>query len=252
MLSISSDILVLTIYKLPSNGLFQLGDDPFPHPPVVAASMGPLRALISDLKAAAETIFKSLSASLDLKAGQRFEEFHNPTRPAPDILRILKYHENQHIGGAVPQTPHTDLGSLTFVFSNTPGLQVLPVNIPTEPGVSHPESCWQYVAPREGCAVVNLGDCMTKLTNGLLKSALHRVGPLPGQPMPERYSFAYLMRPEASTLLRTLESPLVQRPETEEAPVTSNEWIQRKFKALRGTQALHRDDVLSGGRSVMV
>ncbi|TGJ85740.1 hypothetical protein E0Z10_g3035 [Xylaria hypoxylon] len=239
-------------WVLPGNGLFQLGEDPFPHPPAVAASMGSLRALIDDLRSAAETIFKSLSTSLELKAGQRFEDFHNPTRPMPDILRLLKYHADQRIGGAVPQTPHTDLGSLTFVFTTTPGLQVLPASIQTKTGVPYPELRWQYVEPREGCAIVNLGDCMTKMTNGLLKSALHRVGPLPGSPMSERYSLAYLMRPEGSTLLRTLDSPLIQRPEAEEAPMTSNEWIHNKFLALRGAHRVQDDHVLTGGKDVIV
>ncbi|RWA03171.1 hypothetical protein EKO27_g11934 [Xylaria grammica] len=239
-------------WVLPGNGIFQLGDNLFPHPPVVAANLGALRTLIGDLRSAADSIFKSLSTSLELKPGQRFEDFHNSKRPTPDILRLLKYHADRRVGGTIPQTPHTDLGSLTFVLTSTPGLQVLPANTRSETDIPHSELCWQFVAPREGCAVVNLGDCMTKMTNGLLKSALHRVGPLPGSSMPERYSLAYLMRPEGTTLLRPLDSPLIHRPETEETPVTSSEWIQNKFQVLRGTRPVQADHLLTGGRSIMV
>ncbi|KAK5629892.1 hypothetical protein RRF57_005607 [Xylaria bambusicola] len=238
-------------WVLPGDGIFQLGDVMFPHPPVVAASMGTLRALVSHLRFAADSIFKSLSTSLKLKPGQGFEDFHNTARPMPDVLRLLKYHADPRVGGAIPQTPHTDLGSLTFVLCTTPGLQVLSANVQSESGVPRTEFCWQYVEPREGCAVVNLGDCMTKMTNGLLKSALHRVGPLPGNPMPERYSLAYLMRPEGTTLLRTLDSPLIHPPAAEGTSVTCNEWMQNKFQAVRGNQHTGGDHVLTGGRSLM-
>lgn len=236
--------MILTASKLPRNGLERLGDDLFPHPPAVADGMNLLRGLIGELGSAAQTIFRSLSDSLNLQPGQRFEDFHDPSRPAPDILRLLKYHADERSSN-IPQTPHTDLGSLTFVFTSTPGLQVLPPHVPE----------WQYVQPLAGHAIVNIGDCLTKMTNGLLKSVLHRVGPLPGHPMPERYSFAYLMRPEDSTLLQVLDSPLIPSPQKDEVPttITSGEWIQSKFKALRGTyDAKDGDRILTGGRGVMV
>ncbi|KAI1495694.1 putative oxidoreductase [Biscogniauxia marginata] len=239
-------------WVLPRNGLFQLGNDSFPHPPVVAIGMNSLKSFITELGSAAQTIFRSLSASLSLQPGQRFEDFHNPSNPASDILRLLKYHADGRIGN-VPQTPHTDLGSLTFLFTSTPGLQVLPVNVQSPIGTPPTEADWRYVLPIEGYAIVNIGDCMTKMTNGLLKSVLHRVGPLPGHPMPERYSFAYLMRPEDSTPLCVLESPLIPAPQKDEVYVTSGEWIQSKFKALRGVHdSKNGDRILTGGRGVLV
>lgn len=180
--------------------------------------------------------------SLDL--GERFEDFHDQHRPSPDILRLLKYHSSNK--DILPQTPHTDLGSLTFVFSLTPGLQVLP-----HTSLTQHESDWVFVEPRANCAVVNFGDCMTMLTGGLIKSSLHRVGPLPGESMKERYSFAYLMRPQDDTLLRPVKSPLVPAA-SEDGPretLTSGKWIARKFQVLRGTKMTR--EVLTGGRDVV-
>ena len=246
-------MLLLTVIKIPRSGLFQLGDEPFPHPPVVATGMKLLRSFAAELGSAAQTIFTSLSDSLSLQPGQRFEGFHDPSRPTSDILRLLKYHADDRTGN-VPHTPHTDLGSLTFVFTSTAGLQVLPVNIQSAAGNQLPsEADWRYVAPLEGHAIVNIGDCMRKMTNGLLKSVLHRVGPLPGHPMPERYSLAYLMRPEDSTPLRVLDSPLITAPQNKEDSVTSGEWIQSKFKALRGVHdPKNGDRIIAGGRGVFV
>lgn len=142
---------------------------------------------------------------------------------------------------------------MTFVFATTPGLQVLPPSVIQKAG-SYTESDWRYVSPRPGHAVVNIGDCVTKMTNGLLKSALHRVGPIDGCTMPERYSLAYLMRPEDRTVLRVLDSPLIPQSTTQdEDAITSGDWIRRKFKALRGRQNTGAvDQILAGGRGVFV
>lgn len=51
---------------------------------------------------------------------------------------------------------------------------------------------WQYVEPRPGCAVVNVADVLRFLTKDRLKSAVHRVLPLPGV---DRYSVTYFLRP---------------------------------------------------------
>ncbi|KAG6010752.1 hypothetical protein E4U21_004140 [Claviceps maximensis] len=243
-------------WALPRNGLLQLSDEPFPHPPVVGSHQEQLRGLIRFLNRATYTIMSSLSTSLLIPKGQRFEDFQGLNRPSPDLLRLLKYHPEANPVG-VPQTPHTDMGSLTFVFSDTPGLQVLPAHV-SQGLAAHDESDWLYVEPRPGHAVVNVGDCLTMMSNGLLKSALHRVGPVAGCAMPERYSMAYLARPEDHALLRGAPSPLLPRQvseEHEEAAVTSGVWIQRKFQALRGKGAVDKtgvDQVITGGRGILV
>lgn len=189
-----------------------------------------------------------------MSAGQRFEDFQGLSRPSPDILRLLKYHSNSSLD-CVPQAPHTDLGSLTLVFSAVPGLQVLPAGVEQKAG-SYKESDWRYVAPRPGHAIVVIGDSVTMMTNGLLKSALHRVGPIAGCAMPERYSMAYLMRPEDETLLCPLKSPLIPRgtgTSRDEETVTSGTWMRKKFGALRGKQDKENlDEILAGGRGVLV
>ncbi|EED14988.1 oxidoreductase, 2OG-Fe(II) oxygenase family, putative [Talaromyces stipitatus ATCC 10500] len=238
-------------WVLPRNGVLQLSNEPFPHPPVVANHLPDISGLFDGLSSAAHVILSSLSDSLSLPAGQRLEDFQGLNRPSPDILRVLKYHANSNTD-IIPQTPHTDLGSLTFVFSTTPGLQVLPPGVQQKPG-AYSESDWLYVEPRPGHAIVNIGDCITLMTNGILRSALHRVGPVTGCAMPERYSMAYLMRPEDQTVLRALDSPLIPKSTIGEDVVTSGAWIRKKFKALRGQKdAGNFDQILTGGRGILV
>jgi isopenicillin N synthase-like dioxygenase len=208
--------------------------------------------MMQGLGFAAHTILDSLSSALFMPTGQRLEDFQGFTRPAPDILRMLKYHANSETD-VVPQTQHTDLGSLTFVFSSTPGLQVLPRTIGQKTN-EYSEADWRYVMPKAGHAIVNIGDCISMMTNGLLKSALHRVGAPPGCAMPERYSMAYLMRPEDQTVLRVLDSPLIPRSVSNgEDEVTSGAWIRKKFTALRGRKdsAMNHDEILTGGRGIL-
>ncbi|KAK8131307.1 oxidoreductase- 2OG-Fe(II) oxygenase family [Apiospora sp. TS-2023a] len=235
-------------------GFFNSRMPRFHTPPLIASHLDSLHGVVQGLCSAAHLIFSSLSASLSLPVGQRFEDFQGLSRPSPDILRLLKYHADADTS-CQPHVPHTDIGSLTFVFSSAPGLKVLPRGVLSKNQDQEPSSLpWQYVAPRPGHAVVNVGDCLSLLTNGLLKSALHCVGPVEGRPMDERYSIAYLMRPEDRTVLRTLDSPKIPQPAPgQEDPITSGEWIRRKFKALRGGRGDGNsiDHILTGGRGVV-
>ena len=83
---------------------------------------------------------------------------------------------------------------------------------------------------------MNLGDCLSLLTNKCLKSCRHRVNAFPGRVMEERYSFAYFLRPQDETVMRPVRSPLVSVGEVVESEVgfTSAEWMRRKYAMLRG------------------
>ncbi|KAH9950615.1 Clavaminate synthase-like protein [Amylocystis lapponica] len=62
---------------------------------------------------------------------------------------------------------HTDFGSLSFLHNRMGGLQVL------VPGSNQ----WQWAKPIPGHAICNLGDAMTILSGGILRSNLHRIVP---------------------------------------------------------------------------
>lgn len=139
---------------------------------------------------------------------------------------------------SIPQTAHTDMGSLTFLFTDSPGLQIQPAG----------SSEWLHVLPKAGCPIVNLGDAMKILSNGEFHSVLHRVVSVPGGQAEDRYSFAYLMRPEPSTLMAPLPGmghadkkrynvPGLGHADDKsyngEPVPTCEEWITMKFRKLR-------------------
>ena len=179
----------------------------------------------------------SLSRALGLPVGEKLEDFHKADRTSPCILRLLKYHAQPAQERGAAQTPHTDLGSLTILFTEQPGLQVLMKGADK----------WEYVEPRAGHAIVNIGDGMSMMTNSLLHSSLHRVGPPRNQPMATRYSFAYLKRAEEHTRLTGLHSPLIPATGGSSKVLTSGEWLHEKFSVLRAkTHNREKEWILTG------
>ncbi|MCJ1439175.1 hypothetical protein MMC27_008566 [Xylographa pallens] len=204
---------------------------PLPAPAILAHN----RALFSSYIHSAHSILSLLLAHLNHHLHlppSTLPSLHRLSAPSGDQVRLLK---------APPQDPstaqpalgaHTDFGSLTLLFNRVGGLQVLPP--PAAPD-QHPE--WLFVRPLPGCAIVNLGDAMSKFTGGLLRSNVHRVVPPPGaQAQVPKYSVVYFSRPEDEVLLRRLRGgdviPALGEGEVEEA-VPSKEWVLRRAMGRR-------------------
>ena len=84
----------------------------------------------------------------------------------------------------VPPSEHTDKGSITLLFCEQYTTEVF-----------RPKTHdWIFIAPRPDCAIVNVADSLQALTDGQLKSSLHRVGQIsPG--VKERLCVLYYLRP---------------------------------------------------------
>ena len=81
------------------------------------------------------------------------------------------------------------MGSLTLLFSDDYTTEVC---LPAPAGDG--ERQWAFVRPRDGCAVVNVADSLQRLSGGVLRSCLHRVGqPVAGAG--ERLYVLYYLRP---------------------------------------------------------
>lgn len=210
-------------------------------PSVIQKHLSALQELCATVSEAVCLIFSSLSTSLQLKSEHRLEEMHRMTVQDLDIIRLLKYRDRVAGESGPSHAPHTDLGSLTFLFSERPGLQL-----------KRPQSdLWENVEPRAGYAVVNVGDSLSMLSGGLFNSCLHRVGP-PSSSVPQlgRHSFAYFCRAESDTVLRPLSSPLIGQGLQEEETFTSVEWLQSRLKTVRAdSQDMKNHCMLTKGSS---
>ena len=172
-------------------------------------------------------ILDQLSTSLQLPENESLAKAHEPQTPSTSSMSFLKYldHEGQREGGHVS---HTDIGTLTFLYTLIDGLQIF----------HSLEKRWLWVEPRQNTLVVNVGDSLRLLTNKSLKSSLHRVVPHPNAQGKNRYSFAYFMRPNEMVPLKIADGEVCN----------SMDWHLRKaavFQAPQVVQDKHQD-VLQG------
>lgn len=124
---------------------------------------------------------------------------------------------------------HTDVGSVTLLFTSSPGLQVFR---------PHSDS-WQAVTPRPQTIFVNVGDTLRFLSSSRFNSCLHRVVPFTGawETSRTRYALAYFQRPELSA----------QFIDDEGRKWTGEGWHKTKYKIFRAEfQEQKRTSLLTG------
>ncbi|KAF4774862.1 flavonol synthase [Colletotrichum scovillei] len=147
-------------------------------------------------------------------------------------LRYMKYHardaetnerlENVWVKG------HTDFGSLTLLFRQpVAALQV-----------RGKDGYWKWVKPYDGSITVNVADALEFLSNGFLKSSIHRVvAPPPDQAGIDRLGVLYFVRPEDSLELRPVQSKVLDRlgyssnENAAVAGITAGEWVKARVRA---------------------
>ena len=93
---------------------------------------------------------------------------------------------------------------------------------------------WKWVKPYPGSITVNLADSLEFVTNGFLKSSVHRVvAPPPDQAGIDRSGVLYFVRPEDSMELKPVESAVLRKlglePEQGAANgFTAGEWVKAR------------------------
>ncbi|KAH8682295.1 2OG-Fe(II) oxygenase superfamily protein [Xylariales sp. PMI_506] len=158
-----------------------------------------------------------------------FLERHRYDEKSDCHLRYMKYHHRTPQENAALENiwskGHTDFGSLTLLFRQP----VAALQVRT------PEGQWKWVKPYPGSITVNVADSLEFLTNGFLKSSIHRVvAPPPDQAGVDRYGVLYFVRPEDTLELRPVPSGVLQRlgydKSTDGAAVgiTAGEWVKAR------------------------
>ncbi|KAJ7635340.1 2OG-Fe-II oxygenase family oxidoreductase [Roridomyces roridus] len=164
-----------------------------PDMPTTIQKNLPLMAdFVSNSQFITQTILTRLSDALKLRGAARFENSHRDEKPSTTTLVLLHYPKNSDADYS-GHNKHTDIGSLTLLFTPQWGLQLWsPIKS---------EKSWLWVEPRPGHAVINVGDSLRFLSGKRLMSCLHRVVPTSGAgtcQAEDRYSIAYFLRPESS------------------------------------------------------
>ncbi|KAL2105568.1 hypothetical protein VUR80DRAFT_8162 [Thermomyces stellatus] len=180
----------------------------------------------------ARKLFVLISIILELPENY-LADAHDYDKVSDDHLRYMIYNartnEEWDKAQAYSKGGHTDFGSLTLLFSqHVAGLQI-----------QTPEGHWKYVRPVDGGITCNTADTLSFLTNGFIKSTVHRVVKPPQDQLHlNRLGLLYFSRPGASTAMKTVPSPLLDRlgliPEEDKDPnkpvVTGTEYVRARVK----------------------
>lgn len=158
----------------------------FPGPEAISSRLDPLKRANETFRDISTLLLTRLSSALGLKDNLAYQQYHRKGAVCPTALGLLKYTIADMEPDKVGQIAHTDAGSLSIVFTEVAGLQVLKPN----------EEQWYYIAPKPGHAVVNVGDALRFISGGVLESSLHRIIPHKDEKERHKYSIVYLLRPE--------------------------------------------------------
>jgi len=197
-------------------------------PDVVSDNLPLFDQFASSCHFISKLLLDCLSDGLELKGDARFETHHRDDCRSKSTLYFLHYPPGAQDPNQVGQNMHTDIGSLTILYAPQWGLQVF----------SPADGSWEYVEPRPGHAIVNVGDTLRFLSGKRFRSALHRVLPLGGIQMEDRYSISYFLRASDSTEFK----------DSDEDESSAKQWYTKKYAMYEMPHVIQKQQTtLSGG-----
>src|SRR5262245_15842406 len=140
-------------------------------------------------------IMHGVALSLGLPE-EYFDAAHDPHSGAVMLLHYPPITEPL-LPGQLRSGAHTDFGTMTLLVhhGSAEGLEI-----------QRPDDTWLHAPSIPGAAIVNVGDLLTRWTNGQLKSVLHRVVPLEGEAAQRsRYSATLFYEPRHEVVISCLE-----------------------------------------------
>lgn len=176
----------------------------------------------------AKIMLSCLSTALSLTGEDRFESSHRNEYKSNSALAMMRYLPGDPTSSKeIGHQKHTDIGSLTLLFSEQWGLQVLPPGCDT----------WSFVEPKAGHAVINVGDSLRFASGHRLFSCIHQVVPIDN--ISDRYSIAFFLRPENGAKFLDSQGRWVK----------AEQWHDEKFDVFKATHAEQKrvNSMLVGG-----
>ena len=205
----SASFMMMREDKVESDDVYLSGPNQWPE-------LEGFRTVLEQFNSELEILAYKLMRLALLSAGVQdlsvMEKFAQPTT----WLRLLHY---PSLPKSSPQdlygsAPHTDFGCLTILAQdNIGGLQV-----------QSPEGVWLDVPKLENSFVVNVGDMLHRMTNGLLRSTPHRVINKSGE---KRYSCPFFYDPHVSLNVK----PLIGTGEPKFKAINFGEFLKKELGA---------------------
>ncbi|PGH16567.1 hypothetical protein AJ79_01673 [Helicocarpus griseus UAMH5409] len=182
-------------------------------------------AFIGGSNTITKTMLSCLSTAMGLKGTDRFETFHRNEHKSNSTLVMFHYIPKDPNGKCMGHQKHTDIGSLTLLFSDQYGLQVM------RPGTEH----WEFVAPKAGHGVINVGDSLRFASGHIMESCIHQVVPM--NESEHRYSIAFFQRPESEKVYK----------DSKGRWLTAKQWHDEKYQVFQQKHSEQPISILTGG-----
>lgn len=201
------------------DGIPNYGPNQWPAADVLA---GDARATIEEYFATVRALEGSLYGLLALSLELPETHFASALADSAPMLRLIHYPPHpveapvQQLGAGA----HTDWGGLTVLLQDAVGgLEV-----------QNRAGDWLRATPIPGTFVVNLGELISRWTNDLYQSQLHRVRNVG----PDRYSVAYFSNPDHFARIECLPSCTDADHPPKFAPCTAGEHIEALYRLTYG------------------
>jgi isopenicillin N synthase-like dioxygenase len=183
-----------------------------------------------------KSTFHELFASFDrtgvkiLKAVARYlgideNYFEDAVRDGNSVLRALHYPpQSEPTGEHIRAGAHEDINAITLLIgAEEAGLELLTR-----------EGRWLPVSPRPGELVINIGDMLQRLTNGVLRSTSHRVvNPAPDRASRARYSMPFFLHFRSDFLIDALPETVSAGKRPKWPPITANDYLQERLREIK-------------------
>ena len=167
------------------------------------------------------TILKAIARYL----GMAEDYFEDAVRDGNSVLRALHYPpQTEPTGEHIRAGAHEDINAITLLIgAEEAGLELL-----TRDGR------WIPVSPKPGELVINIGDMLQRLTNGVLRSTSHRVvNPAPDRASKARYSMPFFLHFRSDFLIDALPQTVPAGEQAKWPPITANDYLQERLREIK-------------------
>lgn len=181
------------------------------------------RTAYRTLEAAGQDVLRAIALYLELPETY----FDDKVKHGNSILRPIHYFPIEDPDAvpadAVRAAEHGDINLITLLMgASADGLQV-----------KRRDGQWIPITALPDQIVVNVGDMLQRLTNGVLKSTIHRVvNPTRDKMNTSRYSIPFFMHPRAEMSLAALDHCVTPDNPKKEADITAGEFLNERLVEL--------------------
>ena len=166
-------------------------------------------------------VLKAIARYLKIEESYLVDAVHEGN----SVLRALHYPpQTEPTGEHIRAGAHEDINAITLLLgAEEAGLELL-----TRDGR------WIPVSPKPGELVINIGDMLQRLTNGVLRSTSHRVvNPSPDRASHARYSMPFFLHFRSDFLIEALPQTVPTGEQAKWPPITANDYLQERLREIK-------------------